>query len=53
MTGVPVSSWTRIKPVETASQMYSKCMVDPFSKHPIAMTASNAWVDADLLVEDR
>jgi hypothetical protein len=28
--------------------MYSKCIVDPFSRHPIAMTASNAWVEAVL-----
>jgi hypothetical protein len=48
MTGVPVSNWTLIKPCETVSQMYSKCIVDPFSKHPIAITAENAAVDPDL-----
>lgn len=46
-TGVPVWSWTFIKPCDTASQMYSKCMVDPLIRHPIAMTASNGAVDWD------
>jgi hypothetical protein len=50
MTGVPVSNWTLIKPCETVSQMYSKCIVDPFNKHPMAMTASKAEVEA-LLVD--
>jgi hypothetical protein len=29
--------------------MYSKCIVDPFNKHPMAMTASKAEVDAVLV----
>jgi len=28
--------------------MYSKCIVDPFNKQPIAMTAENAAVEPDL-----
>lgn len=41
-TGVPVSSWTRMRPWLTASQMYSKCMVEPLMSTPTAMTASNS-----------
>lgn len=46
MTGVPVSSCTRINPCETASQMYSKCIVEPLMRHPIVMTASNGRDEA-------
>ena len=46
MTGVPESSWTRIRPCETASQMYSKCIVEPLISTPIAMTASKGCLFA-------
>lgn len=38
-TGTPVSSWTRINPCETDSEMYSKCCVEPLIKTPIAIAA--------------
>lgn len=50
ITGTPVSSWTFIRPWDTASEMYSKCMVSPLMRTPMAMTASNAEVDAALPV---
>lgn len=34
----------RIRPEETASAMYSKCMVWPFMRTPIAMRASKGAV---------
>jgi hypothetical protein len=43
MTGTPVSSWTRMRPWETASEMYSKCIVSPLISTPIAITASKGW----------
>ena len=39
-TGVPVSVWTFISPCETASEMYSKCIVDPLMSTPIAIKTS-------------
>ena len=52
MTGTPVSSPTRIKPCETASQMYSKCMVEPLMRTPMAMTASKGCLDILLVDAD-
>lgn len=46
MTGVPVSSWTFIRPCVTASQMYSKCIVEPLIKQPIAIAEVKGPVDA-------
>ena len=40
MTGTPLSIWSFISACETASHMYSKCMVEPLMRTPIAMTAS-------------
>lgn len=40
-----MSNPTLINPDETASQMYSKCIVDPLSRHPIEMTALKGAVD--------
>lgn len=40
MTGTPVSNWTRMSPWDTASAMYSKCMVSPLIRTPTAMMAS-------------
>lgn len=45
MTGTPVSSCTRISACDTLSQMYSKCMVEPLMRTPMAITASNGWLD--------
>ena len=39
-TGVPVSVWTFISPCETASEMYSKCIVEPLMSTPIAIRTS-------------
>ena len=43
MTGTPQSSWTRMRAWETVSEMYSKCIVSPFIKTPMAITASKGW----------
>lgn len=40
MTGMPRSRPTRIRPCDTASEMYSKCIVSPLISTPIAMMAS-------------
>lgn len=45
MRGIPVSSCTRMSPVDTASAMYSKCMVSPFMRTPMAMMASKGAVE--------
>lgn len=45
MTGIPVSRDTRIKPLETLSDMYSKCIVSPLISTPIAMMASKGPVE--------
>jgi len=44
-TGTPVSSCTLINPCDTASAIYSKCIVSPLINTPTAMTASNAVVN--------
>ena len=44
MTGTPVSSCTRISACDTLSQMYSKCMVEPLMRTPMAMTTSKGWL---------
>lgn len=49
MTGVPESSWTRMRPCETASQMYSKCIVEPLIRTPMEMTASKGCLLAAAL----
>ena len=43
MTGTPVSSWVRMRPWETASEMYSKYIAWPLIRTPIAITASKGW----------
>ena len=42
MIGQDVSSWTFISPWDTASAMYSKCIVWPLISTPMAIMASNA-----------
>lgn len=49
MTGIPVSRPTLISPFETASAMYSKCIVSPFISTPIAITASKEEVRPERL----
>lgn len=39
-----MSSWTLIRPWDTLSAMYSKCMVSPFMRTPIAIMASKGAV---------
>ena len=43
MAGTPVSSWGRMRPWETASEMYSKRIDWPLIKTSIAITASRGW----------
>lgn len=46
MTGTDRSSWARMRPCETASAMYSKCMVSPLIRTPMAMMASKGAAEA-------
>lgn len=47
MTGTPVSKPTLIKPLQVDSEMYSKCIVEPLIKTPMAMIASKGEVNEE------
>ena len=51
MTGTPASSWTRMSPWLTASAIYSKCIVAPLMRTPMAMIASKGFFGLAALAE--